>query len=157
MLRVLYTVFIALLVAAFVGFGISAFYPGPKAPVSPIEIAVAPSDRESAEVRERRLTFEKQSRDFEQKEERYSREVSLIALIAAIVVVSLSLLFAHRILLLSDGLMLGGLFTLIYAIIRGIASGDEIYRFIVVSIGLLIGLLVGYLKFVRGSLKSVSE
>lgn len=54
--------------------------------------------------------------------------------------------------------MLGGLFTLFYSIGRGFASEDSKYMFIMVSVGLLLVLFLGYHRFVSPrSLQNRSE
>jgi hypothetical protein len=48
----------------------------------------------------------------------------------------------------ADGLLLGGVFTLAYAVGRGFMADDK-FRFVAVSVSLVIALVTGYLKFVR--------
>jgi enoyl-CoA hydratase/carnithine racemase len=59
------------------------------------------------------------------------------------------LVFEKKIKILAEGIMLGGLFTLIYSIGRSFASEDAKYSFLVVSIGLVIVIYLGYHRFVR--------
>jgi len=68
-----------------------------------------------------------------------------------------SLTFFKKILIIADGLLLGGLLTLIYSVMRGFGTEDNILRFIVVTVGLIISLFLGYVKFIRPSEKSSSE
>jgi hypothetical protein len=65
----------------------------------------------------------------------------------------ISLTLFKKILLIADGVLLGSVFTLIYGIIRGFNSGNNIFRFIVVSIGLAVSLFLGYIKFIKTSKK----
>lgn len=152
-LKYIYTVFLAILIVAFVGFGIAAFYKQPKYPEYPIELSVESDPvmktSESAELKAKRLDYEKSSREFQKIIESYNMNVSIIALVAALVILVLSITILAKINFVSDGMLLGGVFTLIYSIIRGFSSGDEMFRFIVVSVGLIITIYLGYLRIAK--------
>lgn len=153
-IRYLYSFFLAVLLVTFVGVGIAAFYKAPKYPEYPIETAPLEYGREtseSAEMREKRIAYERQSREFQKVNETYNKNVSTIAIVAALIILAVSILMLNKILYLSDGLLLGGVFTLIYAVIRGFSAGDEMFRFIVVSIGLIVVIILGYWKFVKNN------
>jgi hypothetical protein len=51
--------------------------------------------------------------------------------------------------MIADGILLGGVFTTIYGIIRGLMSEDTKFRFIIVTVGLIIALVLGYIKFIK--------
>jgi hypothetical protein len=51
--------------------------------------------------------------------------------------------------MIADGILLGGVFTTMYSIIRGLMSEDSQFRFLIVVIGLGIALALGYIKFIR--------
>jgi hypothetical protein len=152
-LRAIYVVFLALLIALFYGLGIAAFYEAPKMPVYPKVLettaAVKAGETETPAVKQARIDYEKANNDYQKNTELYQRNVSIIALVLAVATLVVSLVFAHRFLLISDGLLLGGGFTLVYSIGSGMAAGDAKYRFIIASIGLLITVVVGYLKFIK--------
>lgn len=154
-IKYLYTFFLAVILVTFVGVGIAAFYKGPKAPEYPIEtqpiIYTDKPTSESAEMAESRIKYEKESRNFQKENESYSKNVSIISLVAALIIMAISIVFVQKILYLSDGLLLGGVFTLVYSVIRGFNAGDEMFRFIVVSVGLAVSVYLGYWKFVRQS------
>jgi hypothetical protein len=95
--------------------------------------------------------YDKEQKDFQLQSKNYNRNVSIIALVASIVVVIASLTFFKTLLLIADGLLLGGVLTLLYSVIRGFDTDDNMFRFIVVSIGLLISLVLGYVKFIQPS------
>lgn len=152
-LRIIYTIFIGILFATFVGVGIAAFYPEERAPEYPAtpKMIVPPnqtmSASESAEINRQSEEFQKINKAFQERLRIYNRNVSVIALISAVVIVVVSLVFVRQFLLISDGLLLGGLVTLIYSIVRGFGAQDNIFRFVVVSVGLVLSLIVGYVKF----------
>jgi hypothetical protein len=149
-IKFVYTIFLALLVALFVGLGISAFYPGPKEPLYPVELNVdKPGCEETQELKNIRIEYERANRDFSENFKSYSRNVSIISLAAAILILIASLTLLAKIKMIADGILLGGVFTTIYSIIRGLMSEDTKFRFLIVTIGLLIALVLGYIKFIK--------
>jgi hypothetical protein len=50
--------------------------------------------------------------------------------------------------------LLGGIFTLLYGIGRGMVTDNNRYRFLVAAVGLAITLGLGYIKFTRRELKA---
>lgn len=164
-LKIMYTIFLALLVALFVGLGISAFYPAPKMPEYPKALErkpyIAPVDvssqsltpaPETTEEKKMREEFEDASDKYNKELlPRYNRNVSIASMIAAVIVLVISLVFVKRIEFLSDGLLLGGVLTLLYSVIRGFMGEDNRYRFAVVTVGLVVALILGYVKFIKPS------
>ena len=142
----------AVLVVTFVGVGIAAFYPSPKQPEYPIGLsypAYPEKSTEEAQMRTQQIAFEKDQRSYQKISEKYNKNVSTIAIASALAILVLSITLLSRILYLSDGLLLGGVFTLIYAVIRGFTAGDEMFRFVVVTISLAVAVFLGYWRFVR--------
>jgi uncharacterized membrane protein len=62
----------------------------------------------------------------------------------------ISLIRSEQLRVISNGLLLGGLFTMVYGVGWIIASGESIARFGVIVFALAVTLGLGYLKFVRG-------
>ena len=160
LLKYIYTFFIGFLLTTFIGVGIAAFYEGPKQPEFPVDetyFIKAPLDATSAsvsaeEAKEQRQLMIKQDqahREFQVANRLYSRNVSIITTIASVLVLVISLTMLKKLDLLSDGLLLGGLFTQLYSIMRVFESQYNKFRFVVVTIGLVTSLMVGYLKFIR--------
>lgn len=153
-LRFVYTIFIGVLIATFVGVGIAAFYESPKFPEPPASLKLAEmigckDPTVIPNLKKDQEEHDKQFKAFEEKMEVYNRNVSIASLIAAILILVISLTFFRKILLIADGLLLGGVLTLIYSIARGFGSGDNKFRFIVVTFGLAISLILGYIKFIK--------
>ena len=149
-IKIIYTLFLGLLIALFVGLGIDAFYPGEKQPQYPIELeTVGPQEKESAEQKVVRVEYEKQQRDWQERSKGYNRNVSIISIIAAIIILVASLTFLEKIKMIADGILLGGVFTTTYSIIRGLMSEDSRFRFLIVTAGLIIALVLGYVKFIK--------
>lgn len=149
-LQMVYTFFLGILIALFVGVGINTFYTPPVRPIYPAELNTLVGKEPTAEQQALQVSWENESRQFEEeKRQPYSRNVSLIAISAAVILLATSILFEKKIKIMSDGVMLGGLFTLLYSIGRGFASQDSKYTFIMVTISLVVVLLLGYHRFVK--------
>lgn len=132
------------MLALFVGLGISTFYEGPHQPEAPVAIeAKTPTAEQEASIRQ----YEQDFRAYEKKAQHYSRNVSIIALICAVVLLIVSFLLERFNQIITNGVLLGGLFTLIYSIIRGFASQDNKMTFITVTAGLIIAIYLGYRRF----------
>lgn len=150
LIKIIYTLFLALLVAFFVGLGIDAFYPAPKAPQYPVEIdQVRPGCEETIEQQTLRKEFNQSQNKFMEDSKPYNRNVSIISLVAAIIILIVSLTLLSKIKMIADGILLGGVFTVIYSIIRGLMCESSQFRFLIVSIGLIIAFILGYIKFIR--------
>jgi hypothetical protein len=148
-LRLVYTFFLGLLLAIFVGVGINTFYPGPKAPEYPTSTEFSYNKEPTQEQKDAEKQYEIQNKAYMEKMKPYSRNVSMITLVAAVAFLAISIVFEKRIKVIADGVMLGGLFTLLYSIIRGFMSEDNKYVFLVVTVGLVVVLYLGYHRFVR--------
>jgi quinol-cytochrome oxidoreductase complex cytochrome b subunit len=147
-LKLVYTFFTGVLIVIFIGVGISAFYPGPKYPEYPTTANFYGKSEPSEEEIAVQMQYDKDNKAYQDKMKPYSRNVSIITLTAAIILLVVSILFEKKLSMIADGVMLGGLFTLIYSIIRGFVSEDNKYVFLAVSIGLVVVLYLGYRKFV---------
>lgn len=149
-IKIIYTLFLALLVAFFVGLGIDAFYPGPTMPVYPTELdQVKQGCEESLEQQALRKQFNEAQVKYMEDSKPYNRNVSIISLIAAIIILVVSLTLISKIKMIADGILLGGVFTTIYSIVRGIMCQSSQFRFIIVTIGLVIAFILGYIKFIH--------
>ena len=150
MLKVLYTIFLAIMLAFFIGLGIEAFYTTPKAPEYPSELqynAKAPSEM-TPQLQQMQKDYDQKMKDWQKENSVHSRNTSMLAVACSIIILVLSLTLLQKISILSDGFLLGGLLTLLYAIIRGFGSDDSKFRFLLVSVGLLVALIFGYIKFI---------
>lgn len=74
----------------------------------------------------------------------------MILLVCATMVLVVSLLMPEVQGVLSNGVLLGGVFTMVYAVGVAISTDRSVLRFIVVAVALVVTIGVGYLKFVRG-------
>lgn len=147
-LQLVYTFFVGILIAIFVGVGIDTFYTSPPAPEYPQE-SMSYAKEPTPEQEQKSREFEKQMRQHDEKMKPYNRNVSMMTLGAAVLLLALSIAFEKKIKIISDGIMLGGLFSLLYGIGRGLASQDSKYMFVMVSISLVVVLYLGYHRFVK--------
>lgn len=156
-LEIIYTFFIGILVTVFVGVGIDTFYKAPEPPETPTAlklyrqpVEVGTETTMSAELEREQIAYDRDFEAYQKEEQNYNKNVSIIALIAAIIVLVISLMLFKQLLIISDGLLLGGVFTLLYSVVRVFASGDDTVRFVVVTVGLIVALGLGYKKFIKG-------
>ncbi|MEX5236401.1 hypothetical protein [Kocuria arenosa] len=150
-MKIVYTFFLGALLALFVGLGIQSFYPGPEMPEPTAGAEFVPGG--STPTGEQREEMEENDRQWQQwqqwqeEQQSYSRNVAVVALGASVVLLGLSLVLEKRNRVLTNGVMLGGLFTLIYAIGRSFASSETTMTFVAVSVGLAVVLLLGHRRF----------
>lgn len=147
-LRLIYTFFVGILLAIFVGVGINTFYVPPTAPKYPTELNAYGKEPTAEQVAAER-EFNRKNERYQEILKPYNRNVSMMTLVAAVVLLVGSMLSQKRIRLLADGIMLGGLITLLYSIGRGFASENSKYVFAIVTISLILVLYLGYYRFVR--------
>lgn len=138
-LKIVYTFFLGVMLALFVGLGTDTFYPPPAQP-SNVSVSSKPTAEEEA-------TMQRAWEDYQKAMEPYNRNVSIIAASSAVLLFGASLLLERRTNVLANGLMLGGLFTLVYGVGRGFASGDSRTTFITVAVGLAVVIFLGYRRF----------
>ena len=79
----------------------------------------------------------------------WGRNTSIILITFATLVMSISLIMSDRLKVISNGLLLGGLFTMLYGTGWIIATGTSQARFFVMTAALAITLGLGYVRFVR--------
>ena len=156
MIKIVYAFFIGILLAIFVGMGIAAFYEQPALPKYPTELNLMGKEP-TAQQHQLQKDFDAKQEAWNEKMKPYNRNVSIMALVAAVILVAVVLIFDKKIKVIADGVMLGGVFTLIYSMGRGFASNSSKYSFTIVSIGLAIALALGYMRFVAEKPMSKSK
>jgi hypothetical protein len=153
-MQIIYMVFLGILIAVFFGLGIDTFYPGPKAPDYPTTLqerefksTTAPvyTDEDQALLDK----YDKDMREYEVSRKSYSRNVSMLSIALAVLALALSLTILVRWEVIANGVLLGGIFTLGYSLIRGLETDDTRFRFFLVTAGVVIALVLGYMKFIK--------
>ncbi|MBG6182674.1 putative membrane protein [Arthrobacter sp. CAN_A214] len=155
--RLVYTLFLGVTIALFFGFGIQTFYPSPDFPRSTEAVQHVPEGASDQELLEQQKADEAAYRDHEQKSEVYNRNVSTISLVAAVALLGTSMLLGKRNRVITNGIMLGGLFTLLYSFGRGMASGDTTMTFVAVTVGLAVVLFLGTRRFLPATAADPGE
>lgn len=154
LIKYVYIVFLGIILATFVGVGIAAFYKEPVYPETPASLKYAKPypdvtySTPSAEYIREQEAFDKESKKFQDDLAFYNRNVSMVSLGFSILMLILSLVFFKKIPVIADGLLLGGVLTLAYSVVRAFNTHDDIYRFLAVGAGLIISMVLGYIKFV---------
>lgn len=163
-LQTIFSFFLGLMVLAFIGIGVNTFYPQPEHVENPEIMELQReqdkiyqksdtgdlSDADQARVDEIQKQMERLWEDDALPMELWQRNTSIILIVFATLVMGISLVQSTQLRVLSNGLLLGGLFTMVYGVGWGIASGESVVRFLVVVFALIVTIALGYLKFVRG-------
>ncbi len=161
-LRTIFSFFLGLMLTAFAGVGVYTFYPPP----DQFDTQIRELNRREEMIRDSRpadqLTEEDRAQIREVNEQRYAlqdarrdaqrpwgRTTSIILMVTATLAMAVSLVRADQLPVISNGLLLGGVFTMLYGVGWIIATDVSKARFLVMAIALAITLALGYLRFVR--------
>jgi hypothetical protein len=162
-LGILFGVFLGLMVAAFIGVGVYTFYPSPEASFrdrieglvrerQAIDVSKAPealtaSDRARIQQIDDAMHEAEDAR--RAAREAWGRTTSIVLVAFATLVMAISLLRAVQLPIVSDGLRLGGVFTMLYGVGWIVATDASVTRFLVLTVALAITLALGYVRFAR--------
>jgi hypothetical protein len=139
LLQLIFSLFLGLMVLAFVGIGVNTSYPGPREPDYPIGF----------EGKEPPPAFQAAMQQFRHAWEHWALHTSILLLICATLVMAVSLIRSERLPVVSNGVLLGGVFTMVYAVGMTLSSGQSWLRFVVAAVALTATVAVGMAKFVR--------
>jgi len=162
MLRTIFAFFLGLMLTAFVGVGVYTFHPPPQR----FDNEIRDLGRKEQALRDARAPNELTSadRDSLQAIERrrneaidaaaaaripWARTTSITLIILATLAMAASLIGADRLHVISNGLLLGGVFLMLYGVGWIIATDTSVARFVVITIALAITLGLAYARFVR--------
>jgi hypothetical protein len=162
-LQIIFSIFLGLMITAFVGVGVYTFYPPPDSPYdsrirdlsrqqqaltnSKAPDSLTPADRERLQALTDQIN-EAQDRARDAREV-WGRRSSIVLIAFATLVMGLSLAGADRLPVISNGLLLGGLFTMLYGVGWIVTSDTSMTRFFVITGALVITFGLGYVRFVR--------
>ena len=118
-LQIILAFFLGLVVVAFVGIGVNTFYPEP------------------AYV------------DGRPGYAGWQLTTGIILLVCATIILAVSLFLPDALGVLSNGLLLGGVFTMSYAVGITVSTDSSVLRFVVVAVALAVTIAIGWLKFTR--------
>ena len=162
-LQTIFSFFLGLMVLAFIGVGVNTFYPSPATQQEKAQqeisrkidaINTANQNKSldaTAQAQITKLQNEQNALqdNIDAAQKMWARNTSIILVIFATLVMSISLVRSEQLRVLSNGLLLGGLFTMLYGTGWVIFSGNSTARFVVIAFALLVAIGLGYLKFVR--------
>lgn len=131
-LRVLYSIGLGIIIVLFVGLGIATFYPAP----------------DMGSWNDLAATAREAAREAHQAAvEEYNRNVTVAALVSALLILGASIWSESRKPLFAGGFLVGGMLTLIYGLMRGLTSGVTAVAFFSVAVGLLVVVYLGHQRF----------
>jgi hypothetical protein len=143
MLANIYIVALGLIVCAFVEIGIFTFL---KEPENLWVNACPPGETE-----EEKAEFARRQEIAQQNSNHRMTTVSVLSLLFSTALLAIALLSSAKLSVLNNGILLGGVFTLLCGVGIGIYSGRKSIRFLVATFSLVVALTLGYLKFVGAS------
>lgn len=159
-LQTIFSFFLGLMVLALIGVGIITFYPNPsdavQKQVQPIydrmSLIQGKGGTQTASETAQIAALQKQINDLNARSqtasENWAQTTSIVMVLFATLVMGISLIRADQLRVLSNGLLLGGLFTMIYGAGMTVFSGTSYLRFFVVLFALMVAIALGYAKFV---------
>ena len=161
-LGVVFSMFLGIMVTAFVGVGVYTFYPPPqqfdeqlrelyerKQEIKDAEPAEELTEAEREQIQALDDQRDQLIEDSRLARERWGRNTSIVLITFATLTMAVSLVRADQLLVLSNGLLLGGVLTMLYGIGWIVATDRAISRFVVITLALAITIFLGYCRFVR--------
>jgi len=163
-LRTIFSFFLGLMVLAFVAVGVNTFYQSPEQrhqketqaiqqQMDTINVKQAPGGTLSSSDQAKLTRLQAEQNALQNKiqaeMEPWSLNTSIILIVYATIVMSVSLIRSEQLRVISNGLLLGGLFSMLYGAGWVIFSGTGTARFVVILFAFAITIGLGYVKFVR--------
>jgi type VI protein secretion system component VasK len=163
-LQTIFSFFVGLMVLAFIAVGVNTFYETPKNDKANSQIQKLNNEQmrlggqkggpltasEQAEYDRIQKQVDEINKKTQADTELWARNTSIVLVLFATMVMGVSLIRSEQLRVLSNGLLLGGLFTMLYGTGWVIFSGSSTARFLVILFALIVTIGLGYLKFVRG-------
>jgi hypothetical protein len=161
-LRTIFSIFLGLMLTVFFGIGVYTFHPPPtefedqikelnsqeqviKTTKKASELTVSDRDQlETIALKRRDLIVEA-----EEARKPWCLSTSIILIIFSTLTLVISLARAVQFQVVSNGLLLGGVFTMLYGVGWIAFTGTSITRFLVMTAALMVTLVLGYIRFVR--------
>jgi hypothetical protein len=161
-LRTIFSIFLGLMLTAFFGVGSYTFYPPPtqfKDQITELtkqELIIKTTKTEGELTSEDRDQLEEialkrnELMDAAVKERKpWCLTTSIILIVLSTLTLVVSLVRSDQLQVVSNGLLLGGVFTMLYGIGWITFTGTSIIRFLVMAAALMVTLVLGYVRFVR--------
>jgi len=161
-LRTIFSIFLGLMLTAFAGIGVYTFHPPPDEFDDRMReltreeqaiMASRPSSELTADERDRIEDIGRQRREMSREaveaRKPWCLSTSILLIVFSTLLLVVSLVRANELQVISNGLMLGGVFTMLYGIGWIAFTGTSVLRFVVMTIALGITLGLGWYRFVR--------
>lgn len=169
-LQMIFSFFLGLMVVAVVGVAVNTFYESPGQKYQ-YELQQLYRQQENLNIKgdgtltaEERAQYESITRKIDElnrkqqeETEAWARTTSIILIACATLVMIVSLVRSEQLRVISNGLLLGGIGTMIYGTGWGVYSGSSLVRFFVVLFAFIVSVGLGYAKFVRGRQARAAE
>ena len=154
--RIIFSVFLGLMLTAFVGIGTYTFHPPPDRYEAQIRELDAkhempgpePSPEEREQLQEMSQERQRLTELSQAEHEDWRRTTSIILIIIATLVMVLSVI-RKEVPVITNGLLLGGIFTMLYGVGWIISDEASVLRFVVIAVAFAITVAMGYVRFVR--------
>lgn len=161
-LQFIFSFFLGLLLVVFVGVGVWTFYPQPFDNTSPeqreldrlyrqqgnVDKAGVPTQN-TAESERIQKQIDALNQKMQKSRDRWAVGTSIILLGFATLLMAVSLFLPEHMKVFSNGVLLGGVFSVLYGTGWSFAGGDSRARFYVVLVALVLSIAIGYLRFIR--------
>lgn len=162
-LRTIFSIFLGLMLTAFFGIGAYTFYPPPNIQFEDQFIELT---KQEVSIKTTKTEGELTSADRDQLEEialkrseliaaqqkarkPWCLNTSIILIVFSTLTLVVSLVRSDQLQVVSNGLLLGGVFTMLYGIGWIAFTGTSKIRFLVMTAALIVTLALGYVRFVR--------
>lgn len=167
-LQAVYALFLGLMLTALVGVAVYTFYPSPTRSLetqieqlaqeqneiqcpSQLQCKGTLTVAEQAKVKSLQVRMDDLRTEQQRLQQGWAQRTSMILVAVATALMAISLVRAEAVVLLSNGVLLSGLFTMVYGVGWTLASGGSMTRFWVLLVAVAITVALGYLRFVRGA------
>lgn len=161
-LQIIFSIFLGIMIMAFIGVGVYTFYPQPdqqtqvqleelyrqQQDIQGFKDPTALTDADRAKLMAVQADIRKLEDRQKAEVEVWGRNTSIILILFATLVMAISIIRADQLPVISNGLLLGGVFTMIYGVGWIVATGTSYSRFGVMTVALIITLVLGYVRFV---------
>jgi hypothetical protein len=159
-LQTIFSFFLGLMVVAFIIIGVITFYPSPidqsQMQTRPLQeqltVLYSKNTTPTVDDQARIKTLETQIASLQTgtyvSEQNWTLNTSIILILFASLAAGISLVRSEQLRVVSNGLLLGGLFTMLSGMGFSLASGVSYLRFFVVLFALAVAIALGYAKFV---------
>jgi cbb3-type cytochrome oxidase subunit 3 len=163
-LQLIFAFFLGLMITAFIGVGVHTFFPDRLEPFDE-QTRILRDERQlivdgrgihglteeqKAEVSALNEQLRETARSRRTEQQAWARTSSIILLALATLVMGISLVRADQLPVINNGLLLGGIFSMLYGTGWILSSGESVTRFLALGFALLVTLVLGYVRFVHG-------